>query len=203
MSGTRFWAASFTTFCTSSTDCGRTTYPGAATASPRQSRRSSGVIPASAEWSGGWRSRVPFQLRLGEKSGGVRGYVRSDVVGGQRALVRLLQPASDVRLGPRETVSVAHQALDDYGVTSLTTNVQITASGVDATGEPMTSTCGPFSSNGRSNVETTVEAENVPSTRSASRPCCALLSYCFLPLSFGSACRPPFGRMRQRITEQA
>jgi hypothetical protein len=44
---------------------------------------------ASAEWSGGWRSRVPFQLRLGEEDGGVRGYGRSDVVGGQRALLRV------------------------------------------------------------------------------------------------------------------
>ena len=44
---------------------------------------------ASAEWTGGWRSRVPFQLRLGEKDGGVRGYERSDVVGGQRALLRV------------------------------------------------------------------------------------------------------------------
>ena len=26
---------------------------------------------ASAEWSGGWRSRVPFQLMLGEEDGGV------------------------------------------------------------------------------------------------------------------------------------
>ena len=37
------------------------------------------------------------------------------------------------------------------------------------TGEPMTTTCGPPGSNGRSNVETTVEAENVPRTRAARR----------------------------------
>ena len=37
-------------------------------------------------------------------------------------------------------------------------------------GDPITSTCGPSSTNGRSNVETTVEAENVPRTRSTSSP---------------------------------
>jgi hypothetical protein len=48
----------------------------------------------SAEWSGGWRSRVPFQLLLGERGagvrgGGVRGYARSPVSGGQRAVLRV------------------------------------------------------------------------------------------------------------------
>ena len=43
----------------------------------------------TAEWSGGWRTRVPFQLLLGQRGGGVRGYDRSPVAGGQRAVVRL------------------------------------------------------------------------------------------------------------------
>ncbi len=38
------------------------------------------------------------------------------------------------------------------------------------TGEPMTTMSGPFSSKGRSKVETTVEAEKVPKTRSTSSP---------------------------------
>ena len=43
----------------------------------------------TAEWSGGWRTRVPFQLLLGQRDGGVRGYARSPVAGGQRAVVRV------------------------------------------------------------------------------------------------------------------
>lgn len=44
---------------------------------------------ASAEWTGGWRTRVPFQLTLGEDEGGVRGYGRSDVAGARRAVLRV------------------------------------------------------------------------------------------------------------------
>jgi hypothetical protein len=43
----------------------------------------------SGEWSGGWRQRAPFQLSLGEGSGGMRGYSASRLPGGQRAIVRL------------------------------------------------------------------------------------------------------------------
>jgi hypothetical protein len=42
----------------------------------------------SAEWSGGWRQRVPFALTLGSNPGGVRGYGRSSTPAGQRAVVR-------------------------------------------------------------------------------------------------------------------
>jgi hypothetical protein len=52
-------------------------------------------------------------------------------------LVRVLQPPGELRLSPRDILSLPFQALDDYGVTSLTSNVQITASGVDASGEPI------------------------------------------------------------------
>jgi hypothetical protein len=44
---------------------------------------------ASAEYSGGWRHRTPFALRLGGPDGGIRGYADSRVLGGQRGVVRL------------------------------------------------------------------------------------------------------------------
>jgi hypothetical protein len=44
---------------------------------------------ASAEWSGGWRQRAPFQLSLGEPRGGMRGYSGAELPGGQRAITRL------------------------------------------------------------------------------------------------------------------
>lgn len=43
----------------------------------------------SAEWSGGWQSRRPFQLRLGERDGGVRGYLDSELAGSRRMLLRV------------------------------------------------------------------------------------------------------------------
>jgi len=38
---------------------------------------------------GGWRTRIPFQLQLGEADAGVRGYIGVPYAGGQRAVVRL------------------------------------------------------------------------------------------------------------------
>jgi hypothetical protein len=40
---------------------------------------------ASLDWSGGWRQRIPFQLRLGS-TGGVHGYRRSEEAGARRAV---------------------------------------------------------------------------------------------------------------------
>lgn len=42
-------------------------------------------------------------------------------------LVRLLQPATDLRLSPREIVPLMYQALDDYGLASLAVHVQVNA----------------------------------------------------------------------------
>jgi hypothetical protein len=47
------------------------------------------TMVTSAEWSGGYRTRVPFQLLLGQRDGGVRGYGRSPVGGGSRAVLRV------------------------------------------------------------------------------------------------------------------
>ena len=47
------------------------------------------TLITSFEYSGGWRHRTPFQLRLGDAQGGVRGYGDSRVVGHQRGVVRV------------------------------------------------------------------------------------------------------------------
>jgi hypothetical protein len=47
------------------------------------------VVIASEEFSGGWRTRIPFQLTLGALPGGVRGYRHSRVVGAVRSVARL------------------------------------------------------------------------------------------------------------------
>ena len=44
---------------------------------------------ATAEFGAGWRSRLPFQLTMGDLVGGVRGYRRSQLGGAQRAVLRL------------------------------------------------------------------------------------------------------------------
>ena len=47
------------------------------------------TLMARMEWSGGWKSPVPLQLRLGEPDVGVRGYGASHDAGARRAVMRL------------------------------------------------------------------------------------------------------------------
>lgn len=47
------------------------------------------VLISSVEFGGGWRVRVPFQLTLGDRRGGVRGYSASRVAGAIRGVARL------------------------------------------------------------------------------------------------------------------
>jgi hypothetical protein len=47
------------------------------------------TVIARAEYGAGWRQRLPFQLTLGDTRGGVRGYRRSQIGGGQRVVGRL------------------------------------------------------------------------------------------------------------------
>jgi hypothetical protein len=47
------------------------------------------VLIASGEFGGGRRLRVPYQLRLGDSRGGVRGYAGSRLAGSARAVLRL------------------------------------------------------------------------------------------------------------------
>ena len=43
----------------------------------------------SLEWSGGWRSRVPYQLTFASRDGGLRGYRTSQVGGARRMVLRV------------------------------------------------------------------------------------------------------------------
>ena len=45
----------------------------------------------SSEFAGGWKTIFPFQLELGDRLGGLRGYARSLEAGGQRVIGRLEQ----------------------------------------------------------------------------------------------------------------
>ncbi len=47
------------------------------------------VVVGSVEFSGAWRQRIPFQLMLGDRQGGVRGYTGSRKAGATRTVVRL------------------------------------------------------------------------------------------------------------------
>jgi hypothetical protein len=47
----------------------------------------------SSEFAGGWRTILPFQLELGDRQGGLRGYVRSHEAGAQRVIGRVEQRA--------------------------------------------------------------------------------------------------------------
>lgn len=47
------------------------------------------TLTASAEYGAGWRQRVPFQLALGDRRGGVRGYERAELGGASRLVTRL------------------------------------------------------------------------------------------------------------------
>ena len=67
----------------------------------------SNLLMASGEFSGGWRARLPFQLTLGDRQGGVRGYHGSRIGGGQRAVVRLEERWSIGRITRRADVGLA------------------------------------------------------------------------------------------------
>lgn len=71
------------------------------------------TIELSGEWGGGWRQRVPFQLSLGDVTGGVRGYRRSAIGGGQRGVVRLEERVSVRRV--RNFAQVGLAAFVDAG----------------------------------------------------------------------------------------
>lgn len=47
------------------------------------------TLTANVDWSGGWKTSVPMQLRLGDREVGVRGYAASNAAGARRAIVRL------------------------------------------------------------------------------------------------------------------
>lgn len=47
------------------------------------------MLVGTVDWGSGWKQRVPFELRLGEVDGGVRGYIDSQDGGAMRGVVRL------------------------------------------------------------------------------------------------------------------
>jgi hypothetical protein len=47
------------------------------------------TIVADAEWSAGWRQRIPFQLYMADKDGGPLGYRRSNLAGARRLVTRI------------------------------------------------------------------------------------------------------------------
>lgn len=49
----------------------------------------SGTWISSLEFSGGWRERTPFQLTLGDRMGGLRGYHGARIAGARRLVMRL------------------------------------------------------------------------------------------------------------------
>ena len=61
----------------------------------------------SVEFGGGWQERVPFQLRLGDLQGGVRGYSASRVAGAVRSVVRIEERWSFGTLGRRAALGLA------------------------------------------------------------------------------------------------
>ena len=63
----------------------------------RTSRRS--TFEASAEFSGGWRERLPLQLSLGNALSGLRGYNGAAIAGGRRMVVRLEQRQATLAAG--------------------------------------------------------------------------------------------------------
>lgn len=69
----------------------------------------SSTLIGGAEFSGGWRwqDRFPFQLRLGDRQGGVRGYHGSLVVGGLRTVARLEAHRSIGQLTPHVALGLA------------------------------------------------------------------------------------------------
>lgn len=67
------------------------------------------IVIASAELSGGWRwqERFPFQLRLGDRDGGVRGYADSRIAGAVRSVGRFEVRRFMGRLTPHVALGLA------------------------------------------------------------------------------------------------
>lgn len=61
----------------------------------------------SVEVGGGWQQRTPFQLRLGDLQGGVRGYAASRVAGAVRSVVRMEERWSFGTVARRAALGVA------------------------------------------------------------------------------------------------
>jgi hypothetical protein len=72
------------------------------------------VSELSIEGTAAWRSIVPFQLELGDRRGGVRGYARSFEAGAQRMIARLEQRV-DLARYQRTRAAIGVAAFADAG----------------------------------------------------------------------------------------
>lgn len=86
------------------------------------------LLIMSAEFGGGWRQRVPYQLRLGDREGGVRGYAAARFAGTARSVARveerwtLRQRSSRVAIGVAGFADAGRVSAGDapFGVESRT-----------------------------------------------------------------------------------
>lgn len=58
-------------------------------------------------WSAGWKQRVPFQLTLSDKEGGVRGFYSSDLGGARRAVAKIEDRYYAGRIGSVASIGIA------------------------------------------------------------------------------------------------
>lgn len=73
------------------------------------------TFEASAEFSGGWRERLPLQLSLGNSISGLRGYNGAPIAGGRRMVIRLEQRQAALATGRLAQFGAAYFA--DIGKT--------------------------------------------------------------------------------------
>jgi hypothetical protein len=84
------------------------------------------TILTSFEWSGGWHQRIPFQLLLGDRAGGPRGYEKSTIGGGQRFVLRLedrvylgrIKSLASIGVAPFTDFGKVYAGDSPFGVTS-------------------------------------------------------------------------------------
>ncbi len=84
------------------------------------------TILTSFEWSGGWHQRIPFQLLLGDRTGGPRGYERSMIGGAQRFVLRLedrlylgrVKSLASIGISPFTDIAKVYAGDSPFGVTS-------------------------------------------------------------------------------------
>ncbi len=80
----------------------------------------------SFEWSGGWHQRIPFQLLLADRVGGLRGYEKSTIGGGQRFVLRLedrvflgrVKSFASMGIAPFTDLGKVYAGDSPFGVTS-------------------------------------------------------------------------------------
>lgn len=131
------------------------------------------TITAQANWSGGWRQLVPFQLPLGSRDGGVRGYSDSREAGGRRAVLSLedrwylgsVRRQADVGVAAFVDVGAVRAGDAPFGVDSpVRVGAGVALLGAFPPGSRRTwrfDVAAPLTSDGRSGWEVRFSATNV------------------------------------------